>query len=116
MAGNVTGCNSILRDLAPLRRDEELDVALGARDRTFGDAEHAPAAGLEPLAHLAANASVKRGIADDAALADLVAADLELRLDQRHQRATRFGEDERNLEDLGEADERRVAHHPVARP
>ena len=76
----------------------------------------APAAGFEPVAHFAAHPRVQRGIADDAALADFVAADLELRLDQRHQRAARLGEDQRHLEHFGEADERGVAHHPVARP
>ncbi len=76
----------------------------------------APAARLEPLAHLVADALVQHRVADDAALADFLAADLELRLDQRDQRAARFGEDQRNLEHLGEADERSVAHHPVAGP
>src|SRR5262245_45507590 len=63
--------------------DQELAVAVGASDRAVGDADHAPAGlTVEPRGDAGADPAVQIGIADDAALADLGGADLELRLDE----------------------------------
>src|SRR6185312_3965158 len=68
-----------------LRTEKEFDIAFGTGDRARGDAKHRPALLGDPVRGLLADALVHGRIADDPALADLLAPRLELRLDQRHQ-------------------------------
>ena len=103
-------------DRPPLGRNEELDIAFRAGDRAFDDPLDSPAAAFEPRANLVAHAFVQRRVAHHAPFADFLAPDFELRLDQRHQPAVGSGELERAFEHLAQADERSVAHHPVAGP
>ena len=110
----ISGHSRAAQSASP-RGDEELHIAFGAGDRAFHDAVDGPAAGFEPFARFAADPSVERGVADDAAFADFLAPDLELRFDERDQRASGRGETQRDFEHFGEADERGVAHDPVAR-
>src|SRR3954471_9368416 len=69
------------------RGEQELDIALGAGDRARDQPLHRPAARRDPGGGGGADALVHRGIAHDAALADLAALGLELRLDQRDEAA-----------------------------
>ena len=86
----------------------------------IGDSTSSPAVNpcaVAQVADLVDRAAPDRLVADDAALADLVAADLELRLDQRDDRLAR-----RRPQQLGDPrqherqrDERHVDHREVAR-
>src|SRR5471030_2110004 len=73
--------------------DQELLVALCARDRAFGDAEDRPARlPGEPRGNSVDDFLVQFRLAHDAALAHPALADLELRLDQRCEMRPRTGE------------------------
>src|SRR5688572_18296105 len=110
MAGPGRRGNVAVPTSAALCRYEKLHIALGAGDRALSDTDHVPAGAFEPLPHFAAHALMQRRVTDDPALPDFLAPDLELRLDQRHQRAARLGADERHLEHFGKADEGSIAH------
>src|SRR6266481_5467964 len=71
------------RVLASLRGDQEFDIAVRPGDGAFNDARHAPARLRgEPIGDPLAGVVAQRRVTDDAALADVLAPDAELRLDQ----------------------------------
>src|SRR5882724_3056606 len=94
--------------------DQELAVAVGAGDRTLGDADHGPA-GLtaEPRGNARADFLVQIGVADNAALADLRGADFELRLDQGDEAGRGRGQRERRRQYHFEADEAGIADDAI---
>src|SRR5882724_1498612 len=94
--------------------DQELAVAVGAGNRTLGDADHGPT-GLtaEPGGNAGADFLVQIGVADDAALADLRGADLELRLDQGDEAGRGRHQRERRRQYDFEADEAGVADDAI---
>src|SRR5262249_12602640 len=110
-------CRSCSRDsdlAAPPRRDQELAVAVGAGDRAVGETEHGPAGlAAEPVGDARADCPMEFGVADDAPLADLRRADLELRLDQRDQMGGGRGQGERRRQDHFQADEAGIADDAI---
>src|SRR5690348_5243986 len=97
----------------PGRSQQKLDIALGPGDRAGGHADDGPTLRFDPRLRLRHHPRVDSGIAYDTALSDLLSARLELRLDQRHELRAPLRKLERRIEDLGEADEARVAHDDV---
>src|SRR6202023_1861018 len=80
---------SITRRSTTLRLDKKLAVAVAAKDRRRRDTAGAPAEHSQKGADVVADRGVDGCFAHDAFL-DVVAAGLELRLDQREQRCPRF--------------------------
>src|SRR5438874_11228044 len=88
--------------------EQEFSVASGAEDRAFDDPDHGPGGlGCDPGRGALAGVAMNLRVAHDAALADTLAADLELRLDERHQLGVLGGERQRRRQHHRKADEAR---------
>ena len=94
---------------------EELDVAVGAAQRRGHERAHAEAERVERADDLAQHRAVHDRVADDAALADVLAAGLELRLHQQHELGIGGGEREQVGRDGPQRDEREVGDAQVGR-
>src|SRR5690348_17389711 len=95
------------------RADQKLDVTFGAADRAFDDTKNTPALRREPGGDPVADLAMQRRIAHHAAFADAVWANLELRLDQRHEIRLLLGQRQRRRQHGLEADEAGVADHEI---
>ena len=98
-----------------MARDQELRVAVAARDRTRDQARDRPALRREPVADRAADLRVNGRIPHDAALAHAGAPGLELRLDEGDEACAGGGQRQRRRQDRPEPDEARVADDEVDR-
>ena len=100
----------------PARVEQEFPVAFWAEDRALDEANYRPARlPRNPGGSALADLVMDGGIADHPAFADLLAAGLELRLDERHERGFFGGECQRRRQYLREPNEARIAGDQVNR-
>ena len=110
------GCRPRSTSAGPAAQpQEELDVPRRPRQRAARHRPGAPAQRGGPLGDRGHRLGPQLRVADHAALADPVLADLELRLDHQHQVAVGAGHADQRLQHQRQRDERQVAHHQVDR-
>ena len=101
---------------AAAQPQEVLDVARRPRQRAGVTAAAPQPRSRRRVGDAGDRLGAQPGVAHDAALADPVLADLELRLDHQHQVAVSARDAEQRVEHQRQRDERQVAHHEVDRP
>lgn len=97
------------------RENQALQIAVAAADRTVDRADDAPAGVLDERSRCSECARDGVLVLDHSALADLFRTDLELRLEQRNQRAVRLRQRERGRQHFGETDKACITRHEIGR-